>query len=113
MKPEKLEATIKYVHLAKVTLPFGSFPIDMLRYDRCVPNQEIDASNIIDSFHERVKNRVVVVRCYTVGSVVPWTVARWESFGAKIVPINSQDAHNLYNLYHAAATTTEEAVQVS
>jgi hypothetical protein len=54
----------------------GSFPIDMLRYDRCSPAREADSAEIARSFNGHRRTRVRVT-----GTVKPPTIARWKSFG--------------------------------
>ena len=58
----------------------GTFPIDMLRYDRATPATESDSSLIESTFLPRNRaNHVVRVQANE-----PLTVARWESFGWKV-----------------------------
>lgn len=73
-----------YRHLATVTSR-SDFPIDMLRYDRCHPLTEMDSNAIRASLaaHEGV---VVVVERVSNSKDPNWTIARWASFGATLVP---------------------------
>ena len=64
----------------------GTFPIDMLRYDRCCPASETDAQKISNTFLrplDREKQRIVLVR-HSVNNIGP-TVGRWASFGWAVV----------------------------
>jgi len=57
------------------------FPIDMLRYDQCWPERELD-SGLIQRHGE---NRIILVRGdRTIGP----TVDRWKSYGWKVLTIN-------------------------
>lgn len=67
----------------------GPFPIDMLRYDSCIPASEAD-SNVIAVTHtpgyRRDTEKVVKLRKYTaVRGVAPATEGRWQSFGWTVV----------------------------
>jgi hypothetical protein len=101
---ERLESYPRYVHLAKVTIrKFGSFPIDMLRYDRCMPNTETDSGLINISFERpRTEPLVVIVRQYSTVKFPPWTTARWQSFGCEIEPITSMEAGQFCKDFEAA-----------
>lgn len=63
----------------------GSFPIDMLRYDRCVPASEQDAVEIQRTFNESPRSHkpIALIR-FGAG---PWDgtprmeYGRWQSFG--------------------------------
>lgn len=59
----------------------GTFPIDMLRYDKGSPRSESDSSLIESTFHPR-NTALHDVRIS--GTRAP-TIGRWESFGWKIV----------------------------
>lgn len=59
---------------------FGSFPIDMLRYDSCVPMTERDAQLIGETF-SRVGSWEIYVRRVKSGD---FTYERWTSFGSRI-----------------------------
>lgn len=78
----------------------GTFPIDMLRYDRCVPETERDASEIAASFSRHFmgeKMRVKLLRfganplpanggCFNGVSANPrMEYGRWASFGWTVV----------------------------
>lgn len=99
VKGEKLDMPLKFVHLAKVTV-FGEFPMDMLRYDRCMPNQERDAGMMTEYLRGP---KTVIVRCYSTVQSPPWTGARWRSFGAEIEPIDSMQAGVEYRKIDKAA----------
>lgn len=73
-----------YRHLL-IVKGFGSFPIDMLRYDGCIPYSEADAGKIQRTFFAGSSNEEIQVYKITESKVSPWTLARWESFGWKKV----------------------------
>jgi hypothetical protein len=64
----------------------GSFPMDMLRYDRCLPATEVDSNTILRSALESMivsDNDSYKVEVYGYGIKGP-TVGRWESFGWRV-----------------------------
>jgi len=71
----------------------GDFPMDMLRYDECWPQDTSDASLIARSLYEgvnadgRLGEWVIRLRRFSEHKIGP-TVARWESFGWKVTEIN-------------------------
>lgn len=65
----------------------GTFPIDMLRYDRATPNTEGDSALIESTFRRGAGGGMVVVR-----SEKAPTVARWASFGWKCGPVTKRAA---------------------
>ncbi len=64
----------------------GPFPIDMLRYDACIPATELDAGTIARTFERDDVHARVALRRLAAGDGPP-TVGRWESFGWRIVEI--------------------------
>lgn len=84
IKPEKIFTKIYTVEGT------GEFPIDMLRYDTCVPVHEGDAIQIQRTFGEdRGKfdePRRVRIRKYSFLAEAKLTDERWRSFGWKVVP---------------------------
>lgn len=63
------------------------FPVDMLRYDRCTPSTESDASEMRRAITEDRDERYsiqVMSSSEQVRRMGP-TIARWESFGWKVV----------------------------
>ena len=71
------------------------FPIDMLRYDSAVPQDEDDSENILRSnggcrpyTGKNPKYRIKLVR-FSYG-VYP-TIKRWESFGWNVISVNGVD----------------------
>lgn len=69
----------------------GEFPIDMLRYDSCVPATEKDVMRMLNTLYgsdvyvEGPINRDVKLRrFYPVGGTAAPTVARWVSFGWEV-----------------------------
>lgn len=86
------EATGKYrfVHYAKVHLSFD-FPMDMLRYDFAAPVN----FQLVEDDWGRVKailndgeDSYIVARAHQNKNVDPWTHARWNSFCARVEPMN-------------------------
>ena len=67
----------------------GSFPVDMLRYDSCIPDTEQDANNIIASIQTYGTDDVgeITLRHYSTANNIAHalTEARWQSFGWQIV----------------------------
>lgn len=57
------------------------FPVDMLRYDNCVPDDEPASRNIEASFEPETMQRFVTLRKLTVGDP---NYARWASYGWKV-----------------------------
>lgn len=85
----KLSTSLKWKHHAKVT-GRGTFPLDMLRYDACMPTREEDANLI-----ERINNPMITrtggpewtVNVYKHSDVKGhgyWNAARWASFHCKL-----------------------------
>lgn len=63
----------------------GRFPVDMLRYDRCVPMGQSDITTAFLS--TRLDHRIVHLIGYAlIGNRQEPTVARWESFGWTVDP---------------------------
>lgn len=64
-----------------------SFPIDMLRYDGCVPASEQDSQMIGDTFmsskSKKLRNWSITVKKTNSN---PFSVGRWQSFGCDIQP---------------------------
>lgn len=72
----------------------GEFPIDMLRYDRCSPVSQLDASHVISSFNGNLdEDKELSVRLirFTEGKGKNYadnpTVDRWKSFGWQVSDI--------------------------
>lgn len=59
------------------------FPVDMLRYDNCVPDEEVDACTIEASFEFHTNRLFVSLRKLTVGDP---SYARWVSMGWAVTP---------------------------
>lgn len=84
--------------VARVMLPaYSTFPFDMLRHDCCWPENEPDSGKL-GIVNEYPRN--IIVKRWTdkpqrdkrdarVGWEENWTVARWESFGVKLVQVSS------------------------
>jgi hypothetical protein len=80
MKPKVVRIVVK------PRTRWSSFPIDMLRYDRCWPVSERDSYKIVTSetrSHDESGNEVTVEKWQI--NDKPWTLARWESFGWELV----------------------------
>jgi hypothetical protein len=75
VKPEKIFVTYLKVQGS------GEFPIDMLRYDRCVPRTEVD-SHFISKRTD--PPRIVCLIRYSV-NVIGATKDRWKSFGWEVL----------------------------
>lgn len=62
----------------------GDFPVDMLRYDSCVPFEEKESMEIGQGDGLRLRKRQVVLRRFST-SGMPATEGRWKSFGWNVV----------------------------
>lgn len=60
----------------------GHFPVDMMRYDRCVPKTQDDISL---AFSRRDDRRVEVIAFTISGNKLEPTIQRWLSFGWPVV----------------------------
>lgn len=76
------------IHIAKVR-GRGEFPVDMLRYDRCSPFRESDSANVQCGHGPEREVEVIAIRegGNRIKNYMPFTHARWESFGWKIVDV--------------------------
>jgi hypothetical protein len=72
-----------------VVTGWGTFPLDMLRYDRCWIKHEWDTPKVAESFSPRAgtKQREVTMQ----GMKAP-TAARWDSFGWVVL---SESSHKV------------------
>lgn len=70
--------SLKYAHYARITTKH-TFPIDMLRYDRCAPRTVEDAITILDIEKERRGGVVNIVQLSNTASP-RWWPDRWHSF---------------------------------
>ena len=85
---QKLSTSLKWKHFAKIHGQ-GPFPIDMLRYDSCIPATEEDARTIenvsnpmINDFEQRW---TIQVRKFSdIKGHGYWTPQRWKSFGCTL-----------------------------
>jgi hypothetical protein len=68
-----------YTHRAIVS-GRGLMPIDMLRYDSCVPATEADTAKIYACAADNVAREITVQRV-TTERAPRWTPNRWASFG--------------------------------
>lgn len=71
-----------------VNSSFGSFPLDMLRYDCCWPATSEDAAKLVKAIRgeylSKDKHPSIRIATYVQNkkeAKVPWTTARWASFG--------------------------------
>jgi hypothetical protein len=79
----------------KATVEFsGEFPLDMLRYDQCYPDQSSDVAVIADSMdwnrHGAGRKTLTLAKFAESGRREPWTAGRWKSFGCKLEPIEER-----------------------
>jgi len=82
--------TNKFTMTVIVVEGHGQFPVDMLRYDCCVPASQGDVSQMM--FARSASPRRVSLKMFTpVGMVVGATDGRWQSFGWSVVdgPVRS------------------------
>lgn len=83
----KLTTSLKWKHFAKITGSEG-FPIDMLRYDNCIPASEEDAHIIERANTEYVgvgETCTVQVKKFSdIKGHGYWTPQRWKSFGCTL-----------------------------
>lgn len=69
----------------------GRFPIDMLRYDSCVPDTESDAVRISGTLDDGPLDGPVTItlRRFAPAASQGPTVPRWASFGWRVVSTKS------------------------
>lgn len=84
-----------YVHMARVTVGFGGFPVDMLRYDQCFPATEQDAGKIERRNSRSVSDvgdgtRQVEVHQISVDRKPRWTRERWGSFACEVQELGTR-----------------------
>lgn len=91
-KPLLLSAAMKYSHLALIKFT-GRFPIDMLRYDRCMPYREADSALIQHSIENCSGGQVIVLKYSEMKDWANlWTMARWKTYGScELRPLNMYD----------------------
>lgn len=71
----------------KVLIKFrGTFPYDMLRYDRCFPASPEDSAKLGDT---SIQWKTVTLQCDDHPYAVSW--GRWRSFGAEVLKIVDGD----------------------
>ena len=92
---EKLTKKLTHQHFVKVTFS-GAFPLDMLRYDTCMPVRETDSRQIIASLDPALPavKRTVYLKKYTTGPAMRmqgegfsfdfWDERRWKSWGIHV-----------------------------
>lgn len=64
-----------------------TFPVDMLRYDRCVPATETDAAIIERTIVHADVTAMIVLNMYSVKPRMWPTDGRWLTFGWRIVSV--------------------------
>ncbi|RLA02513.1 MAG: hypothetical protein DRI97_03935 [Bacteroidetes bacterium] len=64
---------------------FGSFPLDMLRYDCCTPANSDDAVKIASTLRGERITELPIIQLRTHEPRLDITPARWESFGWKVI----------------------------
>lgn len=71
-----------------------AFPIDMLRYDSCVPDREEDSSTILASIQafgeDRTKVRKVKLKRFAVNNKIGPRIDRWKSFQWRVIEIDGK-----------------------
>ncbi len=60
------------------------FPIDMLRFDSCYPQREIDAAFIVECAEHPDRRYEIRLQTRSASNSVP-TIARWASFGWRVL----------------------------
>lgn len=82
----KRPKTEKNVSFLFAVVGSGTFPLDMLRYDSCVPHEEHDSLVAAD---EHTMRRIVVLRSYSRSATM--TPGRWRSFGWQVLDWSSDE----------------------
>lgn len=89
-KPQKLyvwRVTVRIDRAAR-----GCIPLDMMRYDRCCPETEVDAGKLNRLVHTHSggelteADRTVSFKMYDIAGQGPHA-ARWRSFGCEILSV--------------------------
>ncbi len=84
---EKLNSPLRWRHIIAVEFE-GEFPVDMLRYDHCMPFRESDSRVIENSLRTYTgpnKQRVLVMKFTEDAKPVKlWWTDRWDSFHCKL-----------------------------
>lgn len=71
-----------YIHIFKVQ-GTTNFPLDMLRYDKCYPHEQVDVSNMLDDL-DRDLTTVTLVHRDDKKVWLP-TKDRWHTFGWDVI----------------------------
>ena len=74
-------------HEARVTARY-TFPLDMLRYDRCTPLSQSDVGEL--ELALAGSGRILDVVTFTSDRCAPWTIDRWKSFGCTVEHLSSR-----------------------
>lgn len=62
----------------------GTFPLDMLRYDRCWPKTQEDTNAVRAGTNHPSKTHPLPVTLHSIGAAAP-TIGRWESYGWRVI----------------------------
>jgi hypothetical protein len=91
------------------------FPIDMLRYDRCTPDCEVDSYKIIsvsDAIARREGPVTITLRSHSESPGVP-TIGRWRSFGWDVTSVwSDREAQFIKSYSDAKPERDTDYVQV-
>lgn len=82
-----------YVSVLTVSVPRGSFPLDMLRYDNCVPATERDSGKIgrMVAGQSSTEDHTVRLRRFSLNNKPDsYARARWESFGCVVDEVTEE-----------------------
>lgn len=79
-KPSKI-----YVQRIVVRITSSRMPLDMMRYDRCVPFGSDDVARLTGLREDRGPVEVTFMRYSITGSMPE--VARWHSFGCEVLSV--------------------------
>jgi len=65
----------------------GSFPLDMLRYDRCIPSYEIEIHKLKDAPPAYRDKTQVCLTHISFAKQSQISVERWKSFGWNVISV--------------------------
>jgi hypothetical protein len=106
--PDKMVTPLKYRHYAVVHID-GPFPLDVLRYDRCHPFEEVDSRAIEASMQlgEPRTSRFIVILKFSEASREPWFTQFWQGQNrVRLYPISS---HEIPTFRHEAESGKDAA----
>jgi hypothetical protein len=89
---EKLNQKPTHRHVAEIT-GTGQFPLDMLRYDRAAPWEEVDSSMIERTLNPMIDRRGEwKIRITRLGEArAGWSLGRWDSYKCQVREINGYE----------------------